>query len=191
MSDPYNFPFEIMTKENLIPNDKYYIKLNNNIIKNKFLDLRRNLPVSHLEGIFVRLHTEPGLVSSIEYAVFKNVRILNKIYKEGLCTLMLIRYPQGYLASAGGCSTYSDFSGRTVNEDREVFFPINRWMFGKPTEHKLLTKQVMNKLIAPMGEDNIITTKELLGEKIKKGGIKKRKSRKSKKNKYSKTKRIH
>lgn len=147
-NDPYFFPFEIANKQELIPGDKYYIKLNDRIVKD-FLDKRRNLPVSHLEGVFVRLHTEVERVNTIEYAVFKKVRILNKIYKEGLCNLMLVRYPEGFLASAGGCSTYSDFSGRTVNEDREVFFNVNRWTFGVPTETKLLTKQVLSRVTGP------------------------------------------
>lgn len=180
-NDPYYFPFEKVNKDELIPGDKYYIKLNDNIIKTKFLDLRRNLPVSHLEGVFERLHTEPDRITTpVTYAVFKKVRILNKIYKEGLCNLMLVRYPEGFLASAGGCSSYSDFSGRTVNEDREVFFNVNRWMFGKPTEYNLLKNKVINKVSNQIGEDNILTTKELLGEKIEKpekkeiGGRKKR-----------------
>lgn len=147
-NDPYFFPFEIANKQQLIPGDKYYIKLNDRIVKD-FLDKRRNLPVSHLEGVFVRLHTEVERVNTIEYAVFKKVRILNKIYKEGLCNMMLVRYPEGFLASAGGCSTYSDFSGRTVNEDREVFFNVNRWTFGVPTETKLITKQVLSTVTGP------------------------------------------
>ena len=182
MSNPYNFPFEIVNKNGLIPNDKYYIKLNNDIIK-RFLDKRQNLPVSHLEGVFVRLHTETDRVTTQDYAVFKKVKILNKKYKEGLCSMMLVRYPWGALAKADGCSTFSDNNGRIVNEDREVFLPLNRWIFGKPTEHKLLSKQLMNKLITPMGEDNVKTTQGLLGEK---GGRKRRTSSKFKKNKISK-----
>ena len=183
MSNPYYFPFEVIDKDNLIPNDKYYIKLNDNIIRN-FVNKRKNIPVSHLEGVFVRLHNEPSIDSSIKYAVFKNVKILNKEYKEGLCNMMLVRYPDGILASADGCSSYSDFSGRTLNEDREVYFPINKWIFGKPTEHKLLSKQIMNQLMIPLGQDNINITKQLLGEK---GGKKRKmtKNKRTKKNKFS------
>ena len=79
MSNPYYFPFEVIDKDNLIPNDKYYIKLNDNIIRN-FVNKRKNIPVSHLEGVFVRLHNEQSIDSSIKYAVFKNVKILNKEY---------------------------------------------------------------------------------------------------------------
>lgn len=191
MPDPYYFPFEKINKNELIPGDKYYIKLNDAIIK-KFVDMRRNIPVSHLEGFFVRLHTENDGINSIEYAVFKKVKILNRIYRPGLCNMMVVRNPEGFLATAGGCNTYSDLN-RTINEDREVYFAINKWMFGKPTEHKLLTKQVVNSLINPLGQDNIITTKELLGEKIEKpekkeiGGRKKRKTKINKRNKSNKS----
>jgi hypothetical protein len=190
MSNPYYFPFEVIDQDNLIPNDKYYIKLNDNIIRN-FANKRKNIPVSHLEGVFVRLHTEQSVDSSIKYAVFKNVKILNKEYKEGLCNMMLVRYPDGFLASADGCSSYSDFSGRSLNEDREVYFPINKWIFGKPTEHKLLSKQIMNQLIIPLGQDNINITKQLLGEKGgKKRKMKKNKRTKKKFSKKNRTRRI-
>lgn len=117
--DQYYFPFKIINKDNLIPGESYYIKLDNRIIKN-FLDKRRNLPVSHLKGEFVRLHIENDITNQIQFAVFKNVKILNQKYKLGLCNMMLVRYPEGILAS-DGCNTYSDIN-RTINEDREVFF---------------------------------------------------------------------
>ena len=185
-NDPYFFPFEIANKQQLIPGDKYYIKLNDRIVKD-FLDKRRNLPVSHLEGVFVRLHTEVGRVNTIEYAVFKKVRILNKIYKEGLCSMMLVRYPEGFLASAGGCSTYSDFSGRTVNEDREVYFGVNRWTFGIPTETKLITKQVLSRVVAPKLPD--VLNKEVSqfqGTMKPTGGRKSRRNKKSRKGRRTK-----
>ena len=145
--DPYYFPFQIIDKNNLVPEENYYIKLNDKVIKD-FLDKRRNLPVSHLKGTFVRLHKEVSRNSiTSEYAVFKNVQIINKNYKIGLCNLMLVQYPDGNLATAG-CDTYSD-RNRKINDGREVFFSVNKWMFGLPTESSLITKQVINRIIQP------------------------------------------
>jgi len=192
MSDPYFFPFQQVNKSELVPGENYYIKLNDKIIKD-FLDKRRNLPVSHLKGTFVRLHTEVERVTTIEYAVFKNVRIMNKKYKLGLCNLFLVRYPEGFLASPGGCDTLSDNNPdpalrRTINEDREVFFNVNRWMFGKPTEQELLAKQVITKLQPTLNTDTINYYNEIRG--TKKAGSKKRKTNRRKR-KISKKRRTH
>ena len=189
--DPYFFPFEIVDKNSLIPGDNYYIKLNDYIIK-KSVDGRQNIPVSNLKGTFVRLHKEPNrIVAPREYAVFKNVFIMNKIYKQGLCRFMLVRHPEGFLAAADGCDTFSDQSqNRIVNTEREVFLDVNYWKFGKPTEQKILAEKAIKSLNLPetlTGEVSQFqgTMKPLGGRKSRKN-IKSRKNRRSKK---SKTKR--
>lgn len=148
--DPYYFPFEIINKDGLIPGENYYIKLNDRIIRD-FLSKHRNLPVSHLKGTFVRLYSEVSRMNNIEYAVFKNVEIINRNYKIGLCNLMLIRYPEGFLASTG-CDTFSDHD-RIINQDREVFFDINKWIFGVPSESALITKKAMKKIEPALNRD--------------------------------------
>ena len=144
--DPHYFPFQIITPDSLIPGENYYIKLNDRVIDN-FLTKGRPLPVSHLKGTFLRLHTETTRINSTNYAIFKNVQIMNRNYRIGLCNQMLVRYPEGYLASAG-CDTYSD-RDRSLNEDREVYFDTSKWIFGLPTETALITNQLMKKKIYP------------------------------------------
>ena len=188
--DPYFFPFEIVNKNELIPGNNYYMKLNDSIIR-KFIDRHHNVPVSDLKGTFVRLHNEPSIIGPREYAVFKNVFIMNKSYKLGLCRFMLVRYPEGFLASAGGCDTYSDqFQNRIVNTEREVYLDVGYWRFGIPTEQKLLAERAIKSLNLPQTMTGEIsqfqgTMKPLGGRKSRKN-IKSRKNRRSKK---SKTKR--
>lgn len=188
--DPYFFPFEIVDKNSLIPGDNYYMKLNDNILK-KFVDGRQNLPVSNLKGTFVRLHKEPNrIVAPREYAVFKNVFIMNKIYKQGLCRFMLVRHPEGFLASAGGCDTYSDQSqNRIVNTEREVFLDVNYWKFGKPTEQKLLANKAIQSLNLPETLSGEIS--QFRGTQKPLGGRKSRrhKSRRLKRSNKSRTRR--
>ena len=183
MDDPYYFPFETINKEQLIPGDKYYMKLNDKVV-HKFLDYRRTLPVSHVEGVFERLHTEVDRINSVEYAVFKNVRIINKNYKLGLCNEMLVRYPEGFLAGSGGCDTFSDNNldpmlRRTINEDREVFFNIKKWIFGIPTEQKLLVEKIIKRIEPNLNEDMMREISTFRGIQPK-GGKKHKKSKKSK-----------
>jgi hypothetical protein len=188
--DPYFFPFEIVDKNSLIPGDNYYIKLNDNIIR-KSVDRRQNIPVSNLKGTFVRLHKEPNrIVEPREYAVFKNVFIMNKIYKQGLCRFMLVRYPEGFLAAADGCDTFSDQSqNRIVNAEREVFLDVNYWKFGKPTEQKLLANKAMQSLNLPETLKGEVS--QFRGTQKPLGGRKSRRNkyRRSKKSNKSKTKR--
>ena len=182
--DPYYFPFEIIDKAHLVPGENYYIKLNDRIIRD-FLSKRRNLPVSHLKGTFVRLHTEVDRVTTTEYAVFKNVRIMNRNYKIGLCNLMLVRYPEGFLANSG-CDTFSD-RDRTINEDREVFFSVNKWIFGLPTETALITKRAIKKIEPILKPDVLNEISQFKG--TNKGGKTRRKKihGKKRKNKRRKT----
>lgn len=188
MNDPFNFPFEIVDKEQLIPGDKYYIKLNDRVMR-KFLDNRITMPVSHVSGIFVRLHTEIDRIDSTEYAVFKNIRIMNKRYKLGLCNQMLVRYPEGFLASSGSCDTFSDSNPNTilrrnVNEEREVFFNLKKWIFGIPTEQKLLTEKIVTQIEPKLNKDMMREISIFRG--IKPKGGKKNKKSKRRKNKISK-----
>jgi hypothetical protein len=187
MDDPYYFPFEIVNKEQLIPGDNYYMKLNDRVV-HKFLDNRMRLPVSHASGVFVRLHTEVDRISSTEYAVFKNVRIMNKNYKLGLCNQMLVRYPEGFLAGSGGCDTFSDNNldpmlRRNINEEREVFFNIKKWIFGIPTEQKLLTDKILSQIGPKLNEDMMREISTFRG--IKPTGGKKNKKSKKRINKIS------
>jgi len=182
--DPYYFPFEIVNKDSLISGENYYIKLNDRIVRD-FLSKRRNLPVSHLKGTFERLHKETRNEISKEYVVFKNVQIMNRNYKIGLCNLMLIRYPEGFLASTG-CDTYSDHN-RKINEDREVFFEVNKWIFGKPTETILITKQSMKK-IEPTLNQNVLDEINKFRGTIKGGKTKRKKTRRKKRKIYRKHK---
>jgi hypothetical protein len=193
MSDPYFFPFEIVDYSQLITGDNYYIKLNDNVI-HKFLDYRRTLPVSHVKGIFVRLHTEIDKTNSTEYAVFKNVRIMNKNYKLGLCNQLLVRYPDGFLAGSNSCDSFSDSNPdpslrRTINEDREIFFNIKKWMFGIPTEEKLLTEKV-TKQIKPKLNEDVMKNISVLRAMQPKGGKTTRKYYKRKR-KMSRKRRTH
>jgi hypothetical protein len=191
MNNPYYFPFERLNKSDLVPGEIYYIKLNDRIAKS-FLDKRRNLPVSHLKGTFVRLHTEVEPVNTTEYAVFKDVKIMNKRYKLGLCNLFLVRYPEGFLAAPSGCDTLSDNNPdtslrRTINEDREVFFNVNNWMFGKSTEQQLLAKQLITKMKPTLNNDTVNYLNTLTGAKTA-GRKKHKKTRKTIKNNRNKHK---
>lgn len=140
----YYFPFEIIEKNRLIPGENYYITMNHKIF-NEYLNKNRNVPVSHLKGTFVKLHKENDKMSQ-EYAVFNNVVIMNKNYKNGSCGLMLVRYDEGFLANID-CNTFSDKNKNTIiNSEREVYFSTNKWIFGRPTEEELLSTQVTSKL---------------------------------------------
>lgn len=174
--DPLYFPFEIINSDNLIPGDNYYIKLNDRVISN-FLTNRRKLPVSHLKGTFVRLHNENNDDIIVEYAVFKNVKILNHLYKSGLCNQMMVRYPEGILASTS-CDSYSD-NNRTINYDREVYFNLKKWIFGIPTETKLITEKALTSITPYLNADVVGVTEQIRG--INKGGKKKRKTRRRRK----------
>lgn len=182
--DPYFFPFEIITKDNLVPGENYYMKLNDNTIK-RFIDQRRNVPLSDVKGTFVRLHKEDIGSIKREYAVFKNVSIMNKSYKPGLCTTILVRYPEGFLA-ADGCDSYSDeFKNRSVNTDREVFLDVGQWRFGIPSERKLVSNKALQKG-TPLDENSINVISQFQGIQKSSGGRKKsRKSRKNRKNSKS------
>lgn len=185
-TEPYYFPFEIVNKDSLIPGENYYIKLNDRIVRD-FLTKRRNLPVSHLKGTFVRLDTEVGRITTSEYAVFKDVKIMNRNYKIGLCNLMLIRYPEGLLASTG-CDTYSD-RDRKINQDREVFFDVNKWIFGVPTETVLTTKKAIKKIEHKLNKDVLSEVDRFRGT-IKGGDSKRKKTRRKTSRKTSKINRI-
>jgi len=181
--DPYFFPFHTVNKNELISGDNYYMKLNNNIIR-KFLEKRRNSPVSDLKGTFVRLHTESGIDDPIEYAVFKNVYIMNKMYKQGLCNMMLVRFPDGALA-IDDCDSYSDnFKNRSVNEDREVYFAVNVWQIGVPSEEKIVTKKVFEKITPKINESLVREVEKFTGTQMS-GGRKSGKTRTKTKNRSS------
>ncbi len=184
-TNPHFFPFEKVDKDKLVPAEKYYIKLKDSVI-NDYLGKNRNVPVSSLKGTFVRLHTNKQLLSTIEYAVFKNVVIMNREYKEGLCLLMLVK--NGTNLSSTACSTYSDEKrGRIINEDREVYFPVNRWMFGKMTEQSLLAKQVLRSPYLDV--DNQLNITDFMKNKGgKKRKTKKRTRNNSKRKRRNKTK---
>lgn len=198
--DPYFFPFEIINKDNLVPYENYYMKLENNIIE-QFTKMRRNVPVSNLKGTFIRLHREDIGPIKREYAVFKNVFIMNKSYKIGLCTRMLVRYPEGFLA-ADGCDSYSDeFKNRTVNTDREVYLDVGEWKFGLPSEAKLVSNKALQKAVPILDESTIREISEFQrsinkpsgGRKKSRKSIKGRKNRKSRKSnkRYTNTRRRH
>jgi hypothetical protein len=179
-TDPYFFPFEIVNKANLIPGENYYMKLNDNIIK-RHLDRRLNVPVSDLKGTFVRLETEKG-IQPVEYAVFKDVYIMNKLYKPGLCRMMLVRYPEGFIAM-DGCDSYSDeFKSRIINTDREVYLGVNYWRFGIPTEEKLVTQRAIQKIDTRLPESLMREVSQFKGTEKPIGGKKSKKNRKNRKN---------
>jgi|APGre2960657373_1045057.scaffolds.fasta_scaffold07413_2 hypothetical protein len=187
-NDPYYFPFDIVNQNELITGDNYYMKLNTNIIKN-FVDKRRNIPVSDLKGVFIRLDKEVDIANNvtIEYAVFKNVYIMNKQYKKALCNFMLVRYPDGILAS-DDCDSYSDnFKNRLVNDDREVFLAVNRWQFGIPTQEKIITQKALEK-IQPKINDSL--TREVLKFRGTLGGKKNRKIKIKRTKRNKRTKRL-
>lgn len=179
--DPHYFPFEIITQDKLISSENYYIKLNDKVI-DKFLTKRQPLPVSHLKGKFIRLHTETSGINNTDYAVFKNVQMMNRNYRFGLCNQMLIRYPEGYLATTG-CDTYSD-RDRTINENREVYFDISKWIFGLPTETALITNQLMRKKIYPSLDSNTLGQIEEFRGTNKGGKTRNKKSRGKKRKIY-------
>jgi hypothetical protein len=189
--DPYFFPFHIINNNDLISGDNYYMKLNNNIIR-KFIEKKRNVPVSELKGTFLRLHTEPSIDGTTEYAVFKNVYIMNKMYKQGLCNMMLVRYQDGSLA-VDDCDSYSDhFKNRSVNEDREVFLAVNVWKFGLPSEENIITKKVLEKLTPKTNETLTREIEKFRGIQMH-GGKKTRKikSKKRRLTRIKKSKRIN
>lgn len=193
--DPYYFPFDIIHKDQLVPGETYYMKLNDRVIK-KFVERRHNVPVSDLKGIFVRLYKENNATSSKEYAVFKNVFIMNKAYKPGLCTMMLVKYPDGMIANAGeGCDSYSDKSkNRIVNAEREVFLDVGHWRFGIPTEYKLVSNRALQSAAPELPEYMVNEISRFTGSKKRMGGKKSKKYRKSRKSvglKRSKTRRRH
>ena len=187
--DPYFFPFEIVNKDNLVPAENYYMKLNDNIIK-RFIDMRRNVPLSDLKGTFVRLHKEDIGSIKREYAVFKNVSIMNKSYKPGLCTTILVRYPEGFLA-ADGCDSYSDeFKNRSVNTDREVYLDVVQWKFGIPSEAKVVSNKALQKMGPLLSENVINEVSQFQGTQKPIGGKKKsRKSRRKSKKRYTRRRR--
>jgi hypothetical protein len=193
-NNPYYFPFEQVNHLELIPGHDYYIKLNDKVIHN-FLDKMRTLPVSHFKGTFVRLHTEIDKISNSDYAVFKNVIIMNKKYKRGLCNQMLVRYPEGFLAVSGDCNDFSDNNQdpslrRTINENREVFFNIKKWIFGIPTEHKLLVEKITKDITPKLNEDMIREISAFRGSKLKGGEKKRNKKTFKKKNKRKQSRKM-
>lgn len=178
---PYYFPFDIINYNKLIPNESYYIKLNDSVIK-RYINRRDNIPVSHLKGTFIRLDK----TQIITYAVFKNVYIINKEYKPGSCSLFSVKYPEGIIAS-DSCDTYSnEYKDIKLNEDREVFFDVNRWKFGNETEKILLQNKALEKTNLPKDITNYV--KEYGGNRVntQKQRTKLRKSRKIIKNKINK-----
>jgi hypothetical protein len=154
MSNHANFPFEKINPTDLLIGETYYISLDEKI-KEKY---KRNKIVSRLKGTFVSLYTEQGkqTESNIEYAIFNNIAIINNDFKPGSCTMMLIRDPETNELVNEGCDTYSINNKNSkiiINENREVYFNINRWIFGLPTENTLLQKQVVKKLKTDLFRD--------------------------------------
>ena len=185
--DPHYFPFQIINSDNLIPGENYYIKLNDRVIDN-FLTRGRPLPVSHLKGTFIRLQTETTGINSTNYAIFINVQIINRNYRLGLCNQMLIRYPEGYLATTG-CDTYSE-RDRNLNQDREVYFDTSKWIFGLPTENALIKKQAINKVIQPSLDPATFNEFGQFRGTTKGGKTRRKKSREKKRKIYRRRKTI-
>lgn len=181
--DPYFFPFEIVKTADLVPGENYYIKLDDKVIKD-FSNKRRSLPVSHLKGTFSHLHNTTEGLRKIEYAVFKNIKILNKEYKAGLCSQMLVKHSNGSLAS-DDCDTYSDRT-RTINTHREVYFSSGKWMFGIPTEQKLVANKMITTLKPELDDDTTSIINKFRGtaKGIRKRSKKNRKSRTNSKRKH-------
>lgn len=181
MNNSYNFPFQLVNESELISGENYYIKLNNKIIED-FIKKRRKLPVTHLKGTFVRLHTETEQFNETRYAIFTNIQIINKNYKIGHCTLFLVRYPDGILASTD-CNNIGN---------KEVYFDINKWIFGLPIEENLLVKQVTREILEPnLNEDVIGEISKMKGIKLLGGGRKRKKTLKKNRKKYRKKRKTY
>ena len=183
------FPFEIADKDELITLNNYYMKLNNTIITELLKNRRNNNPVSDIKGTFLRLHKENNGVSEREYAVFNNVFIMNKLYKLGSCSRMLVRDSEGFL-SADDCDSYSDKTqNRIINTDREVFLDVKYWIFGKPTEQNLLSNKALKIIDTNLPDVNTKEINQFIGNEKNIGGkkskIRSKKFKKSKK--YKKT----
>lgn len=176
-----NFPFDEVDSNNLNPGETYYMQLNNDIINKELNIIKRKpkltLPVSKLQGDFVRLETKSNNITSTDYAVFKNVYIMNHNYKPGSCRYMFVLYPEGFVAM-DDCDKFSDKNnGRTVNLNREVYLPLNRWKFGIPTERVLVSKMAFEKISTKLDPDTEGIVKSMYGKGIK---SKKRRKRKNK-----------
>lgn len=119
---------------------------------------------------------------------------MNKAYKPGLCSMMLVKYPDGMIANAGeGCDSYSDKSkNRIVNAEREVFLDVGHWRFGIPTEYKLVSNRALQNAAPELPENMVNEISRFTGSKARMGGKKSKKYRKSRKSvglKRSKTRR--
>jgi hypothetical protein len=102
---------------------------------------------------------------------------------------MLVRDSEGFL-SAEDCDSYSDeFQNIIINTDREVFFDVNYWIFGKPTEQNLLSKKALKIIDTNLPDVNTKEVNQFIGNEKKLGGkksnIRSKKLKKSKK--YKKT----
>lgn len=134
-----NFPFTLVNRTDLLPNEKYYMMLESDepII---------GQVVAKLEGVFVRNVTR----TYVNYAVFKQVSIMNKKYRPGQCQTMSVPKP-GYL-TVDECDSYSDKSkNRVINQEREVYLQEGQWIFGVHTSTAIAKKKVLNKLPPDMG----------------------------------------
>jgi hypothetical protein len=177
-NDPYYFPFDKVNPSELVKGNVYYMKLNDNILRD-FEIKRRNIPVSHLEGVFVRNETIREGLRNVEYSVFKDVRIMNKAYKPGSCRFLLVRYPDAPGVSAIECDTFSDANGRTINQDREVYLDRRQWVYGIPFTQSIMVPKVLDTLrkTTKLPEDTL----DLIKGYTKRGGKRSRRIRKKSK----------
>jgi hypothetical protein len=182
-----SFPFTIIEPDKLISGTTYYIQLKPYVL-NKIINLRRPMPVSRLKGTFVRLEMDNTASTTVMHALFKNVELLTKKYKNGSCTLFRVLYHDNVLG-ATGCDTYSDLNKeRKINENREVWFSTNQWQFGLPSETNIITNKTIRKLETKLNDDTLKHFSSLLGKGGKKTN-KKTNKRKNKKTNKKQTKR--
>jgi hypothetical protein len=159
MEDPYYFPFEIVDGSDLIPNNEYYIKLNDNVIHD-FLKKRRKLPVTRIKATFTGLFTKEHST----YAVFKNIKIINKNRKPGSCFHMLVR-DNDELVAPNSCDVFNHICRCKGNcTCIEVFLNIKVWTFGIPTELNLVTKQTMRDVFGKKTNQDV--TSHIISEFI-------------------------
>lgn len=190
-ADPYHFPFIDVTKDDLKPDENYYIQLDDRVIT-KFIERGHKLPVSKLKGKFVRLEKIDNIAQTpTEYAVFKDVYIMNRNYKPGFCRMMQVKYPEGFIANAGeGCESYSDSKkNRIVNQDREVYFQVSLWQFGISREHSNLKRQITMNSTPSLPSEIISTIHKYGGNNTRKFRKQCKKTKRRRNKKCKKTKR--
>jgi hypothetical protein len=141
--DPSYFPFKIVNKDHLKEGESYYMQVNEKTLKR--LKKTRDIFVTKLKGDFVRLETN----KTHEYAVFKNVGIMNNHYKQMSCRLMLIKDLETSYLVMSECDSFSDKNkARSINVEREVFLDVESWTFGEQPELNFARQKAYQKLQA-------------------------------------------